>query len=106
MFDRRRAVDPRFTGDLEQAAKQGSGAGRRAHAGTLVLEVDLGNFPALAALADDPVFWRARAVEENLAELALSADLAQGPDLYARLAHVQQQVGDALMLRRVGLRAR
>ena len=61
--------------------------------------------PALAAPADDPVARRAGAVQEHLVEVGAARHLAQRPHLDAGLLHVDQQVGDAGVLRRVGLGA-
>ena len=61
--------------------------------------------PALAALADDPVLRRPGVGEEHLVEVGAARHLAQRPHLDARLLHGNQQVGDAGVLRRLGLRA-
>ena len=47
----------------------------------------------------------AHLVEEHLAEVALAVDGPHRPDLDARLVHVEDQPGDALVLRRVGVGA-
>ena len=47
----------------------------------------------------------ARLVEEQLAEVALAVEGPHRPDLDAGLVHVEDQPGDALVLRRVGVGA-
>jgi hypothetical protein len=71
----------------------------------LVLERRARHLPALPALADDPVRGRARTVEEHLVEQRAAGHLAQRADRDAGLVHVEQQVGDARVLGRVGLGA-
>ena len=46
-----------------------------------------------------------RLVEEHLAEVALAVERAHRADLDARLVHVEDEPGDALVLRRVGVGA-
>ena len=62
--------------------------------------------PAVVDLADAVRVGDARAVEEDLVELDLAGDLAQRSHLDAGLVHVEQEVGDALVLGRVGIGAR
>jgi hypothetical protein len=66
-----------------------------------VLQQRLGDRPALAALADDPVRGRDRVAEEYLIEIVAAIDLLQRPDLDAGLVQVEQQIGNAVMLRRI-----
>ena len=54
-----------------------------------------GHLPAVAGLADDQVGGGARAVEEHLAELRGAGELADRADRDARLAHRDEQVGQA-----------
>ena len=48
----------------------------------------------------------ARVGEEDLVELGVAGHLAQRPHFHTRLVHVEQEVGDASMLRLVGIGAR
>ena len=63
------------------------------------------DLPAFVLRADDPVLGNEHVGEEDLVELGLVGDLAQRPHLDARVAHVDDEVGDALVLRRVGIGA-
>ena len=63
-----------------------------------------GDPPTFARPADAVVVGHASPVEEDLVEVDLAAEMAEGPDGHARLVHVEQEVRDALALRgeRVG----
>ena len=76
----------------------------RVHA-ALVGERRVRDPPALVLRPDDAVLGDEHVGEEDLVELGLVGDLAQRPDLDARRAHVDDEVGDALLLRRVGIGA-
>ena len=56
-------------------------------------------------LADDVVGGGAGAVEEDLAELGGAGDLPDRTHLDARLLHRHEQIGDALVLRRLRIGA-
>ena len=74
--------------------------------GPLAGQRRVGDLPALTDLADAVLVGNDRPVEEHLVELDLAADVAQRPHLHARLVQVEQEVRDALALRRVGFGAR
>ena len=56
-------------------------------------------------LADEVVVGHEHVVEEHLVELGLAGDLDERPDLDARRVHVDDEVRDAAVLRRVGIGA-
>ncbi len=62
--------------------------------------------PAVALPADDVLVRDPGLLDEQLVELRLAGDLAQRPDLDGVLLHVHQEVGEALVARRVLVRAR
>ena len=64
------------------------------------------DLPAVADAADDVLVGDPRVLDEELVELRLAGDLAQRPDLDRVLLHVHQEVGQALVLRRLGVGAR
>src|SRR5438105_3907545 len=54
--------------------------------------------PAVALPADDVLVGDARLLDEQLVELRLAGDLAQGTDLDGLLLHVHEEVGQSLVL--------
>ena len=64
------------------------------------------NGPAVVEAADDVGHWHAGFVDEHFVEHGAAGHFAQGAHLDAGLVHVEREVGDALMLWRVGVRAR
>jgi hypothetical protein len=75
-------------------------AGGGAHA-TLERERGVGDLPAVVHAADDVVLRATGVGEEHLAELGRAVGLHDAAHLDARLAHRDEQVADALVLRRV-----
>src|SRR5437763_1960468 len=72
----------------------------------LVLERGQGHLPTVADAADDVGVGDPRLLDEQLVELRLARDLAQRANLNPILLHVHQEVGEALVLRRLGVAAR
>ena len=62
--------------------------------------------PAVPHLADPLRVGNPGPIEEHLVEVDLAAEVAERADLDARLVEVEQEVRDALALRRVGIGAR
>src|SRR5437764_3653467 len=90
--------------DAEAAdAIDAAGARPRDHL-PLTRQRGAGDPPTFARPADAVVVGHASPVEEDLVEVDLAAEMAEGPDGHARLVHVEQEVRDALALRgeRVG----
>src|SRR3954454_19759508 len=56
------------------------------------------NAPAAADLPDDVLVGDLGLLEEDLVELGLAGDLAKRPDVDVRLVHVEDEVGDPLVL--------
>ena len=79
-----------------------AGGGRHA---PLERQRRVGDLPAVVHAADDVVLRAAGVVEEDLAELGGAVGLRDAAHLDAGLAHRHEQVGDALVLRRVGIGA-
>ena len=77
----------------------------RVHA-ALVRERGVRDAPAFVQRTDEPVGRNEHVGEEHLVELGLVGDLAQRPHLDAGRVHVDDERGDALALRRVGIGAR
>jgi hypothetical protein len=75
-------------------------------AGALVHQRGERDLPAVADTPEHVLVRDAGAVEEELVELGLAGDLAQRADLHALLLHVHQEVGEPLVLGRLGVRAR
>ena len=67
----------------------------------LVRERRVGHGPSLVQVADEMVRGHEDLVEEDLVELRLARDLAQRADVDAVGLHVDHEVRDALVLRRV-----
>ena len=65
-----------------------------------------GDAPPVVHVADTLRVGDARVVEEHLVEVDVAGDVAQRPDLDARLVQVDEEVGDALALGDVGVGAR
>ncbi len=65
----------------------------------------VGHPPAVPDRPDPLVVGHAGTVEEHLVEVDLAGQVAQGPDLDARLVQVDQEVGDPVALGRVGIGA-
>ena len=79
-----------------------AGGGRRA---PLEAEGGHGDVPPVVDPTDDVLLRAAGVGEEHLAELGRAVDLLDRPHLDAGLLHRAQQVGDALVLRGVGVGA-
>ena len=97
------AVQPGLADEIAQLA-QGDldpHLQREGQAGALVHERGDRHRPAVALPADDVLVRDPRLLEEQLVELGLAGDLHQRPDLHAVLLHVEQEVGEAPVLRRV-----
>ena len=75
-------------------------------AGALVHERRQRDLPAVADAADDVLVGDPRLLDEELVELGAAGDLAQRPDLDLVLLHVHEEVGQALVLGRLGVGAR
>src|SRR4051812_33033979 len=56
------------------------------------------DLPAAADLADDVLVGDLGLLEEDLVELGLAGDLAERPNVDVRLVHVEDEVGDPLVL--------
>src|SRR5919202_2997011 len=108
VLDRRLAVALEGARDLEQPGEGRLVAADAAErvAAPLVGEGRLRDLPAGVQLADKVLGRHADVVEEDLAELLAAADLLQGPDRHPRRVHVDQEAGDALVLRRRRVGAR
>ena len=76
------------------------------HRYALVGQRGAGQSPAVVDLPDDHLVGHEHVVEEHLVEQVVAGDLAQRPDIDARRFHVDEEVRDALVLRRVGVGAR
>jgi hypothetical protein len=61
--------------------------------------------PAVVDLAQNLALVHAHVVEEDLVELGVSGDLLERLHRHAGRVHVEQEVGDALVLRRIGIGA-
>ena len=90
--------------DLLQLLLEAPVAGR-GRAPPLEPERRVGHLPAVVHAADDVLLRAARAVEEHLVELGGAVGLDDRPHLHSGLAHRHEQVGDALVLRRVRIGA-
>ena len=77
-----------------------------AHRDALVGQRGTGQRPAAVDLADDEFVRHEDFVEEDLVEHRLTSDLAQGAHVNAGRLHVDQEVGDPLVLWRVRVGAR
>ena len=77
----------------------------RERGAALVRERRVGDRPAVVQLADELVVGHEHLVEEHLVELGVARDLHERPHLDAGRLHVDDEVGDALVLRRVGVGA-
>ena len=62
--------------------------------------------PAVALSPDDVLVGDPRVLDEQLVELRLAGDLAQRAHLHGVLLHVHEEVGEALVLGRIGIGAR
>ncbi len=78
---------------------------RGADARTLVHQRRDRDHPTVALTADDVLVGHVGVLDEELVELRLAGDLAQRPDLDLLLLHVHEEVGEALVLGRVGVGA-
>ena len=97
-----------LAGQLAQLLERDPHAGGRrgAEAGALVHERGDRDRPAVAHAADDVLVGDARLLDEELVELRLAGDLAKRAHLHGLLLHVHDEVGEALVLRRVLVGAR
>jgi hypothetical protein len=95
---------PRRRDHRRQLAAEADLLGERGDA-ALEAERPHRHLPALAGLADDVRGVGGRVLEEDLAELGGAGDLNDRPDLDPRLFHRHQQVGEAAVALRAGLRA-
>ena len=76
-----------------------------AEAGPLVHEGGVGDGPAVVEPADERAVGDDGLLHEDLVEHGVAGHLHQRPDLDALLVHVDGEVGDALVLRHVGVGA-
>ena len=67
--------------------------------------VEFGHPPSIVLRADQPVIGHEHVVEEDLVELGLAGQLHQRPRPPPEVVHVDDQVGDALVLGRLGISA-
>ena len=95
VLDRRAAAPP---------ARRESPRREPGHRDPLVGQRRPGQPPAAVDLADHAVVGHEDVVEEDLVEHRLAGQLAQRPDVDARARHVDEEVGDAGVLLRVGVR--
>src|SRR5512132_109259 len=86
-------------------ATDGSAAAA-AEPGALVRQRRVGDSPAAVQVTDHRRLTHTRVREEHLAEEGPPRHLAQRPHLDARLVHLDGEVRDALVLRRIGIGAR
>src|SRR5919202_189268 len=108
VLQRRQPVASQHARHVHQPAQVGLMAGdpRQDAAAALVAERRLRQLPALALLADDVLGRHADIGEEDFGELRAAGDLLQRAHLDARAVHVQDEVGDALVLGDAGVRPR
>src|SRR6202034_4754698 len=87
-------------------ARPGRDEARRAAAGggvPLVEQRGLGDPPPRADLGEHAAWPHSRAGQEHLAERAAAVHLPERPDLDAGLVHVDEEVGEALVLWQAGI---
>ena len=78
----------------------------RERGAALVRERRVRDRPSVVQPADEMVVGHEHLVEEHLVELGVAGDLHERPHLDAGRLHVDDEVRDALVLRRVGIGAR
>src|ERR1700687_1039269 len=110
LTDQRIAHDPTglLLGDahhLLEAAADAALKREGPHRAALMRQDAHGNLPARTRSADHQVGRDAHVVEEDLAEFRVPRHLLQRPHADPRGAHIDEQQADALVLRRLGLRA-
>ena len=93
--------EPAGVADAAHAAAAAPGADRR----PLVHQRREGDRPAAVDVAEAVVVGHADVVEEHLVEARPAGHLAQRPHLDARCVHVDDEAGEALVLRLVGVGA-
>ena len=108
LADHRVLAEAPLVDHLDQLVEVAPDRDRRsgAEAGALVHQGGDRDHPAVALAADQVLVRDVGALEEDLVELGLAGDLAQRTDLDPVLLHVADEVGEALVLRRVGVGAR
>ncbi|SKX83721.1 Uncharacterised protein [Mycobacteroides abscessus subsp. abscessus] len=92
--------------DLTQQRVHLLAESRTTHRHTFVGECRTSQPPAAVDLTDHALVGHEHVVEKNLVEVGLTRQLAQWSDVDARRRHVDQEVGDPLVFRRLGIRAR
>ena len=78
----------------------------RERGAALVRERRVGDRPSVVQRADELIVGHEHLVEEHLVELGVAGDLHERPHLDAGRLHVDDEIRDALVLRRVGVGAR
>ena len=103
LSDHRVAVQTALAGQQDEPVDLGLEPDRRGGRGLTALEAEQGHRdrPAVVDPTDHLVDRADGVGVEDLVELALAGDHADRADLDARLTHVDEQEGDALVLRRV-----
>ena len=102
VVDQRRAVDGPLGGDAYRAVQPRAelDLARKRGGPALVAERVHRDLPAVAAAAEEVLLRHHDVVEEQLAELGMACDLGHRAQLDAGRAHVDDEHGDALVLRR------
>ena len=88
------------------SAMRTPGGRRRPRPARSFISVVMATAQPLPRAADDVLVGNARLLDEELVELRLIRDLVQRADLHLVLLHVHDEVGQALVLRRVRVGAR
>src|SRR5262249_20903164 len=105
VLDRGAAAEARLAREAEELA-QAAAPRPRADRDALVHQRRQRDAPAVADGAEPVRIGAAHVAEEPLVEARGAVDLADRPDLDPRRVHVEEEVGEPRVLRRVGIRAR